>query len=94
MTNVQGINRRAPLLGTAVVVSARGTSVAADFSYKFATNVPAALPLNICLQRAFDCIRQENGDVPGRWFSPKSHLAPDGGAPAQLCSDAAGILQL
>jgi hypothetical protein len=47
-------DRRAVLLGTAATAFSIGRArAAADFVYKFATNVPLTHPLNIRLQQAF-----------------------------------------
>src|SRR3977135_4635200 len=54
MTGTRRIDRRAVLLGAVATAFSIGRArAAADFVYKFATNVPLTHPLNIRLQQAF-----------------------------------------
>src|SRR5690348_9769460 len=60
----------------------------ADFTYKFATNVPLSHPLNVRLQEAFDRIRNDsNGKVDIQLF-PNNQLGGDTDVLAQLRSGA------
>ncbi len=95
MKNVQGINRRALLLGTAAAAfAARRARAAADFSYKFATNVPITHPLNIRLQQAFDRIKQESGGTLEIQLFPNSQLGADTDVLTQLRSGAVEFFTL
>ena len=93
----QGTSRRAVLAGAAATsgIFAIGRArAAADFTYKFATNVPATHPLNLRLQEAFDRIGKEtNGALVIQLF-PNNQLGADTDVLSQLRSGAVEFFTL
>jgi len=94
------LSRRGVLVGTAATVAAfsigrvRAAAAAADFTYKFATNVPLSHPLNVRLQEAFDRIRNDsNGRLDIQLF-PNNQLGGDTDVLAQLRSGAVEFFTL
>jgi tripartite ATP-independent transporter DctP family solute receptor len=89
MIDRKGLHRRTMLLGTMASVtmfSIGRARAAADFSYKFATNVPMSHPLNIRLLECFDRIKQEtNGALEIQLF-PNNQLGSDTDVLGQLRS--------
>ena len=96
-THGSGLGRRSVLLGaaaTAGVFSIGRARAAADFSYKFATNVPVTHPLNLRLQESFDRIKKEtNGAVEIQLF-PANQLGADTDVLTQLRSGAVEFFTL
>jgi TRAP-type transport system periplasmic protein len=97
MTDMRRLGRRAVLRGTVAAAAAFSVGRAragADFSYKFATNVPLSHPLNIRLQQAFDRIKHDsNGAVEIALF-PNSELGGDTDVLQQLRAGAVEFFAL
>ena len=86
--------RRAMLAGTAGVFAIGRARAASDFRYKFATNLPAAHPLNIRTVEAADHIRAEsNGALDIQLFS-NNQLGSDTDVLSQLRSGAVEFFTL
>jgi TRAP-type C4-dicarboxylate transport system substrate-binding protein len=89
MTGARRIKRRTVLLGapaSAPTFSIGRARAAADFSYKFATNVPLTHPLNIRLQQAFDRIKRDSNGALEIALFPNSQLGGDTDVLSQLRS--------
>ncbi len=92
-----GLRRRHLLAGTGAVATlfAIGRARAeADFSYKFATNVPLTHPLNIRLQEAFARIKAESNDALEIQLFPNNQLGSDTDVLSQLRSGAVEFFTL
>jgi tripartite ATP-independent transporter DctP family solute receptor len=90
------INRRAVVSGAAaaLVLGTGRARAAADFRYKFATNLPLTHPLNIRLQEAFDRIKKDsNGALEIELFA-NSQLGGDTDVLSQLRSGAVEFFTL
>jgi len=97
MRGMMKIDRRAVLGGTAaasVLLAIGRARAAADFSYKFATNLPLTHPLNIRLQQAFDRIREESSGALAIELFPNSQLGADTEVLSQLRSGAVEFFTL
>ncbi|UFN51381.1 TRAP transporter substrate-binding protein [Roseomonas sp. OT10] len=92
------IGRRAALLGGAALGTgafAIGKArAAADFSYKFATNVPATHPLNVRLQESFDRIKKDSNGALEITLFPNNQLGADTDVLNQLRSGAVEFFTL
>lgn len=89
MTGARRINRRTVLVGAAASATAFSIGrarAAADFSYKFATNVPLTHPLNIRLLEAFDRIKHDSNGALEIALFPNSQLGGDTDVLSQLRS--------
>ena len=90
-------DRRTLLLGTTAAVttfSVGRARAAADFSYKFATNVPPSHPLNVRLAETFERIKKEtNGALEIQLF-PNNQLGADTDVLGQLRSGAVEFFTL
>jgi TRAP-type C4-dicarboxylate transport system substrate-binding protein len=89
MTGRTRLDRRTALFGAAAAAttfSLRRARAAADFSYKFATNVPLTHPLNIRLQEAFERIKQDSNGALEIGLFPNSQLGGDTDVLSQLRS--------
>ncbi|MBV9076211.1 MAG: TRAP transporter substrate-binding protein DctP, partial [Methylobacteriaceae bacterium] len=90
-------SRRAVLAGSAASVSlfAIGRArAAADFSYKFATNLPVTHPLNIRLQESFDRIKKDSNGAFEINLFPNNQLGADTDVLGQLRSGAVEFFTL
>ncbi len=90
-------NRRQLLAGiaaAAAVFSIGRARAAADFTYKFATNVPVTHPLNVRLQESFDRIKAESNDALEIQLFPNNQLGADTDVLAQLRSGAVEFFTL
>jgi TRAP-type transport system periplasmic protein len=91
------LERRAVMIGAAAGMTAffiGRARAAADFSYKFSTNVPLTHPLNLRLQQAFDRIKQDsNGTLEIQLF-PNSQLGGDTDVLSQVRSGAVEFFTL
>jgi tripartite ATP-independent transporter DctP family solute receptor len=89
------IGRRALVAGTSIMaLSSARARAAADFQYKFATNVPITHPLNVRLQEAFDRIKQESNDTLEITLFPNNQLGADTDVLTQLRSGAVEFFTL
>ena len=89
MAGTRRINRRTALLGAAAVATTAAIGrarAAADFNYKFATNVPLTHPLNIRLLEAFERIEHESNGALEIGLFPNSQLGGDTDVLSQLRS--------
>ena len=97
MSTPKGLDRRLVLLGGTAAVgsfSIGRAKAAADFTYKFATNVPSSHPLNVRLQESFDRIKADtNGALDIRLF-PNNQLGADTDVLGQLRSGAVEFFTL
>ena len=87
--HARGIDRRAVVSGaaaTALVLATGRARAAADFRYKFATNLPLTHPLNIRLQQAFDRIKKDSNGALELELFPNSQLGGDTDVLSQLRS--------
>jgi len=84
----RGIDRRAVVSGAAaaLVLATGRARAAADFRYKFATNLPLTHPLNIRLQQAFDRIKKDSNGALELELFPNSQLGGDTDVLSQLRS--------
>lgn len=80
--------------GGAGVFAIGRARAAADFTYKFATNVPASHPLNLRLQESFDRIRAETGGALVIGLFPNNQLGADTDVLSQLRSGAVEFFTL
>jgi TRAP-type transport system periplasmic protein len=83
------IDRRAVVSGAAaaaLVLATGRARAAADFRYKFATNLPLTHPLNIRLQQAFDRIKKDSNGALEIELFPNSQLGGDTDVLSQLRS--------
>lgn len=88
--------RRGALAGSAAALGLFpiGRARAADFTYKFATNLPSSHPLNIRLQEAFDRIKADtNGTLEIKLF-PNNQLGSDTDVLQQLRTGAVEFFTL
>lgn len=91
------LDRRHLLAGTAAAVtvfSIGRARAAADFSYKFATNVPDTHPLNIRLTETCERIRKESNGALDIQLFPNNQLGGDTDVLAQLRSGAVEFFTL
>ena len=90
------MSRRAVLgaVAAAPVFTIGRARAAADFSYKFASNVPATHPLNVRAQQAFDAIRTDSNGALDIQVFPNNQLGSDTGVLAQLRSGAVEFFTL
>jgi TRAP-type transport system periplasmic protein len=97
MAGTGRIDRRTALLGAAAAATAFSIGrarAAADFTYKFATNVPLTHPLNIRLQQAFERIKQGSNGALEIGLFPNSQLGGDTDVLSQLRSGAVEFFTL
>ena len=89
------VSRRSVLVGASTAATfTTGGARAADFTYKFATNVPLTHPLNVRLQEAFERIKSDsNGAMELRLF-PNNQLGADTDVLGQLRSGAVEFFTL
>ena len=89
--------RRSVLAGgaaAAAVFSIGRARAAADFTYKFATNLPVTHPLNVRLQEAFGRIRQDSNGAVELTLFPNNQLGADTDVLNQLRSGAVEFFTL
>ncbi|QND54951.1 TRAP transporter substrate-binding protein (plasmid) [Phyllobacterium sp. 628] len=93
------LSRRQVLLGTAVTLVAspfimRRPAAAAEFSYKYANNLPVTHPMNVRAQEAADKIKEETGGRFELSIFPSSQLGSDTDTLSQLRSGAVEFFTL
>jgi tripartite ATP-independent transporter DctP family solute receptor len=90
------IGRRGLVAGTSIAMFSigRARASAADFQYKFATNVPVTHPLNVRLQEAFDRIKKDSNDTLEVTLFPNNQLGADTDVLTQLRSGAVEFFTL
>ena len=86
------LNRRTLLAAPAILVATRAN--AAQWTYKFANNLPANQPLNIRVQEAADRIKAETGGRFEIQLFPSSQLGSDTDTLSQLRSGAVEFFTL
>ena len=86
------LNRRHLLAAPALLVATRAR--AAQFSYKFASNVPATHPLNVRATEAFERIRAETNGALDIAVFPNNQLGSDTDVLSQLRSGAVEFFTL
>ena len=92
-----GYRRRTVLAGAGAAAAAFSIGrarAAADFSYKFATNVPLDHPLNVRLQEAFGKIKQDSNGAVAFTLFPNNQLGADTDVLNQLRSGAVEFFTL
>jgi tripartite ATP-independent transporter DctP family solute receptor len=91
-----GLERRAVLAGAAAVTlfSIGRARAAADFSYKFATNLAVTHPLNVRLQESFDRIKKDSDGAFEIQLFPNNQLGADTDVLTQLRSGAVEFFTL
>ncbi|MGO4448333.1 TRAP transporter substrate-binding protein [Phyllobacterium sp. TAF24] len=96
---MNNLSRRKVLIGTAATLVAspfilRRPAAAAEFSYKYANNLPVTHPMNLRAQEAADKIKEETGGRFELSIFPSSQLGSDTDTLSQLRSGAVEFFTL